>query len=184
MSNAIVGDYFGNLQTQGRNYVLLTQDFVRDDLSNDLASVPDFVKKFKMAAPAIFLNGSAVHAGSKARASGINILSADERFFNLYSGSEQSTLSEALSKKPGQIFPSVVINTALQEELNASVGEQVLLSFEKPGDIARASLLGHKDTEDVITTLRLQVTKIIPSEGIARFGLRPHQALPLNALFW
>ena len=42
-------------------------------------------------------------------------------------------------------------------------------------------LLGHRDSSEVLQTLRLTVTKILPDRGIGSFGLRPNQSQPLNA---
>ena len=84
-------------------------------------------------------------------------------------------------RQPGQLFPSVHINQSLQNELDIKVGEQVLLSFERHSDIHREFLLGHRDSSEVLQTLRLTVTKILPNRGIGSFGLRPNQSRPLNA---
>ena len=86
-----------------------------------------------------------------------------------------------MEKQPGQLFPSVHINQSLQNELGIKVGEQVLLSFEKHSDIHREFLLGHRDASEVLQTLRLTVTKVLPDRGIGSFGLRPNQSRPLNA---
>ncbi|MFQ5651101.1 MAG: ABC transporter permease [bacterium] len=166
------------------DYVLVRQDFFREGLTLDLMSSPDFRNTFDAAAPAILLNGSAVHGKSGARASRINIIALDERFAAFYNSQENDPsgrLAELLRQPAGQVFPSIVINQSLQNELQAGVGDQILLSFEKPSDIARGTLLGQKDTEDVVETVRLTLTAILPERGIGRFGLRPHQSLPLNA---
>ena len=65
--------------------------------------------------------------------------------------------------------------------MDIKVGEQVLLSFERHSEIHREFLLGHRDSSDVLQTLRLTVTKILPDRGIGSFGLRPNQSRPLNA---
>ncbi len=161
------------------DYVLVRPDFFRAPLVDALGQSPGFNGNFEKAAPFILLNGTTVHSSSKARASRVNIIGLDQGFLEMYdSGTE---LVPSLEKQSGQIFQSIIINQSLQKELGAQVGDQILISVERPSDIARGSLLGDKDTEDVIESIRLTLNKIIPDEGIGRFGIRPHQTLPLNA---
>ncbi len=159
------------------DYALVTQKYFREDLLVDLATSKNFSNRFETIASAILSNGTAIHSSSKTRASNINIIAVDAQFFSFFERNE----SASLRKKSGQVFPSVVINQALQNQLKAEVGDQILLSFEKPSDIARSSLLGRKSTEDVIETTRMSLTKIIPDEGPGRFSLQANQNLPLNA---
>ena len=42
-------------------------------------------------------------------------------------------------------------------------------------------MLGRRDYSDVVQQFRLTVTKIVPDNGIGRFGLHPQQHLPMNA---
>ncbi len=161
------------------DHLLVRHDFVRESVVDDLTAAGPFRELFAEAAPAAFLNGNVVAAKTKARASQINILGLDQRLASFYQ--ETIDLVPNLQKQPGQIFPSIVINASLQQELGATVGDQIILSFQKPSDIARGSLLGEKDTEDVIRSLRLVLTAVIPDQGLGRFSLRPHQTLPRNA---
>ncbi|NIR50179.1 ABC transporter permease, partial [candidate division KSB1 bacterium] len=165
------------------DHALITQKYFRENLARGLAQTGDFKEHFDLVAPAVMSNGTAIHDKSGSRASNINLLGMDERFTRFYESSpgDSVQLNTLLQKPSGQIFPSIVINQSLKNELDAQVGDQILLSFAKPSDIARASLLGSKETEDVVETSRCVLSKIIPDEGIGRFGLRPHQTLPLNA---
>ena len=163
------------------DYALVSERFFREELATDLSQKLEGEAQFQReTVPAILLNGAAVNPKSKARASRVQIQGIDERFIGLWMGaSGQATPS--LEKQPGQLFPSVHINQSLQNELDIKVGEQVLLSFERHSDIHREFLLGHRDSSDVLQTLRLAVTKILPDRGIGTFGLRPNQSRPLNA---
>ena len=163
------------------DYALVSERFFREELATDLSHKLEGEAQFhRETVPAILLNGAAVNPKSKARASRVQIQGIDERFIGLWMGaSGQATPS--LEKQPGQLFPSVYINQSLQNELDIAVGEQVLLSFERHSDIHREFLLGHRDSSEVLQTLRLTVTKILPDRGIGSFGLRPNQSHPLNA---
>ena len=163
------------------DYALVSERFFRKELATDLSRKLEGEAQFHQeTVPAILLNGAAVNAKTKARASRVQIQGIDERFTGLWEeASDQPALS--LEKQTGQLFPSVHINRSLQNELDIKIGEQVLLSFERHSEVHREFLLGHRDSSDVLQTLRLTVTKILPDHGIGSFGLRPNQSRPLNA---
>ena len=163
------------------DYALVSERFFREELTTDLSHKLEGETQFhRETVPAILLNGAAVNPKTKARASRVQIQGIDARFAGLWEeASDQADSS--LEKQPGQLFPSVHINQSLQHELDIKVGEQVLLSFERHSDIHREFLLGHRDSSEVLQTLRLTVTKILPDRGIGSFGLRPNQSRLLNA---
>ncbi|RKU08520.1 hypothetical protein C6502_15015 [Candidatus Poribacteria bacterium] len=184
----LVGDSVrGSLQDLTLNrlgridYALVSERFFREELATDLSrKLEGEAQLNRETVPAILLNGTAVNPKSRARASRVQIQGIDERFAGLWvdgSGRE----APSLEKQPGQLFPSVHINQSLQNELDIKVGEQVLLSFERHSKIHREFLLGPRDSSEVIQTLRLTVTKILPDRGIGSFGLRPNQSRALNA---
>ena len=163
------------------DYALVSERFFREELATDLSRKLEGEAQFHWeTVPAILLNGTAVNAKSKARASRVQIQGIDERFTELWEGTS-SQFTPFLEKQLGQLFPSVHINQSLQNELDIKVGEQLLLSFERHSDIHREFLLGHRDSSEVLQTLRLTVTKILPDRGIGSFSLRPNQSRPLNA---
>ena len=163
------------------DYALVSEHFFREELATDLSHKLEGEPQFHQeTVPAILLNGTAINAETKARASRIQIQGIDERFAGLWKDASSQS-APSLEKQPGQLFPSVHINQSLQNELDIKVGEQLLLSFERHSDIHREFLLGHRDSSDVLQTLRLTVTKILPDRGIGTFGLRPNQSRPLNA---
>ena len=184
----LVGDSVrGSLQDLTLNrlgridYALISERFFREELATDLSQKLEGEAQFHWeTVPAILLNGAAVNPKSRARASRVQIQGIDERFAGLWDDASDQT-TPSLEKQPGQLFPSVHINQSLQNELDIAVGEQVLLSFEGHSDIHREFLLGHRDSSEVLQTLRLTVTKILPDHGIGSFGLRPNQSRPLNA---
>ena len=163
------------------DYALVSERFFREELATDLSRKLEGEAQFhRETVPAILLNGTAVNAKSKARASRVQIQGIDERFTGLWEGTSGQS-SPSLEKRPGQLFPSVHINQSLQKELDIAIDDQILLSFERHSDIHREFLLGHRDSSEVLQTLRLTVTKILPDRGIGSFGLRPNQSRPLNA---
>ena len=163
------------------DYALVSERFFREELGADLSRRLEGETQFRReTVPAILLNGTAVNAKTKARASRVQIQGIDARFAGLWDGASSQSVP-VLDKQPGQFFPPVHINESLQEELDIKVGGQVLFSFQKHSEIHREFLLGHRDSSEVLQTLRLTVTKILPDHGIGSFGLRPSQSRPLNA---
>jgi ABC-type antimicrobial peptide transport system permease subunit len=161
------------------DHALVSDKFFRQQLASAFANDSEFDQHFEAPVPAILLNGTAIHATTKARAAKININGIDQEFASLLGNT--GDFSSLFTKAAGQIFPSLIINAALQKELQAEVGDQILLSFPRPSEVHRESLLGRKETSDLVETIRLTLTAVIPDRGAGRFGLRPNQNLPHNA---
>ena len=160
------------LERLGRiDYALLAAHFFRSDLTTELPGGH---------APAILLNGSARHAATQALAAGVQIQGIDVRFAALFPKSGPA-LRDALKPAPDQPFPPLVISASLQRALGLELGDAVLLSLERPSPTYRESLFGRRATDDLVTTLRVVLTGVLPDSGAGRFGLRLQQHLPLNA---
>ena len=126
---------------------------------------------------AILLNGTIVAPQTQTRASRVNILGVPENFFTFWEGSA----IPRLNKTSTETFNPIVINAALQRELNVNVGDTLLVNVPQAPDIHPEFLLGERDTAEAIQSLRLIVSEIVPTENAGRFSLRAHQSLPLNA---
>ncbi len=131
-------------------------------------------------APAIILKGAAVHAASRARAGKINILGVDGRFAALYPPAAAAA-GLTLSREPARGEPRVFLNGSLARELGASEGDPILLSFPRASDAPPDSLLGRRDLENVVATMRCRLAGVIPDEGPGLFDLSARQARPRNA---
>ena len=172
------------------DYALVSERFFPIALATDRLpeSGKGFPSYFDEPVPAILLSGTAIAANTNARASRIQIHGIDERFAALWNEpGDSNPLGSSLGERETGVgtrptsTPSLVINTALQRELNAEIGDPILISLEKQSDIHREFLLGSRDRSDVVQTLRLTLTKVVESYGIGRFGLQARQSLPLNA---
>ena len=150
------------------DHALVSERFFRESLERDL----ERELGTQNVVSAISLSGTAVHAGSNTRASRVQIQGIDNRFANLF----DQILPELTI---GGIFPSVVVNESLQKELNAQIGDAILLSFEQSDDIHRESLFGRAD--GAVQTIRLTLAGVLPDRGMGRFGLFARQNVPLNA---
>jgi hypothetical protein len=143
-------------------------------LADRLGESPDTT-----AVPVLALRGAAVHATSGARAARVGIWGVDRRFGELFP--DQGATRLELGRGQGQLFPSLAINAALARELGAQAGDEVLVQFERQGEVPRATLLGESDPAAALRSLRLTVTTVVPDRGLGRFSLTANQTLPLNA---
>jgi ABC-type antimicrobial peptide transport system permease subunit len=142
----------------GIDQALVAERFFRESLAADLK-----------AAPLVVLQGTAVQGESGARAAGVAIYGVDDRFARLY-----GTRLPELAGGTG-LFPPVVLNEPLRRELGVRPGDEILLSFERPGDVPRETLLGERESDDVLASRRFTVARVLPDRGLGLFGLATHQ---------
>ena len=150
---------------------LITDRFFRQQMAADFAKQ----RAGSQVAPAILFPAvTAERAASEGRrrAAGVMLVGCDDLFWEL--GSEKIRPK----KTPGR--GEIVLNTALAEELEAKVGDQVIIRLPKSDQIPADSALGKK--QDRLTSLAdLKVIEIIPTESLGRFSLQPMQTSPRNA---
>ncbi|MFQ5743098.1 MAG: hypothetical protein ACE5HV_05860, partial [Acidobacteriota bacterium] len=179
--------------------VLVAQHFFRQELAEALASRSASSLYDEAVAPAILLPGTVVQADTRARASKVSVHGIDHRFEELFPSPTSSDFTASAAtrtpdstdfsppirldfhQQPGQIFPSIIINEALQRELDARIGDPILVYFRLGKEVPQETLLGGKDPEEQVGTVRCTLTAVIPDRGLGRFGLSPHQTFPLNA---
>ena len=125
--------------------------------------------------PTILLNGTIVVPQTQARASKVNILGVTDNFFTFWEAGAPN-----LNKPEGQPFNAIVINEALEKELNVQVGDTLLVNMSQTADIHPEFLLGERDAAKAIQSLRMVISDIIPTENFGRFSLQANQSLPFN----
>lgn len=160
---------------------LVSNHFFNAALATELAAEPDFGEVFDSVWPAILLEGSLAQPDSGTRASRVNLLGFSEAFWR---AAQQADTAEGGSPMPTDAGPAegeVFVNQPLADELKLSPGQEVVARLPRPTSISPDGPLGKKT--DLIANRRLRVAKIIPAEGLGRFGLRPNQQAPLNAYF-
>jgi ABC-type lipoprotein release transport system permease subunit len=133
--------------------------FFRSALAEDL----------QPAAAVLQLPGTAATPDDSARANHVQILGVDEKFWSL----AQTSVSEKIPPD------SVVLNTALAQQLGVKPGETVILHVQKPSLLSQEAPISPR--EDVSTGLRLTVSAVVTDAEFGRFGLQANQASPLNA---
>ena len=155
------------------DHAFVAEHFFRDHLARELAEDTTFTAHFESAQPAIFLRVTAERTDqgesgiARLRANKVLIWGLDANYSQLGQGGPQAF--------PG--LNEVVLNEPLARELDAKLGDPIVLRLPRQNLIPGDSPFGRK-TETVRSLARLKVVEIIPAEGLGRFGLRPTQHVP------
>lgn len=119
---------------------------------------------------AIQIQGTANSVDSSARANHVQALGVDESFWSF-----ANTAPSFTEIPEGE----VVLNEPLATQLNASVGDTILLRVLKPSLLSRDASIAPQD--DVAVAMRVDVHGIVSDEEFGRFSLRANQIAPFNA---
>jgi ABC-type antimicrobial peptide transport system permease subunit len=155
--------------------VLLADHFFSPQLVERLDMSDQSLDGFSQAVPVVLLSPTTIEntARNATRRSGqVTLLGAGPAFWELTDA----------GPRPRRL-PSdrqIVLNRSLADDLQARVGDHVVVRLPKADRIAADSPLGEKS--DRVTSLaELEVIEILPAEGLARFSLHASQALPRTA---
>ncbi len=155
--------------------VLVTDRFFAEPLAERLRAAAGFRQYFSAAVPAIlFPRGTLEKQGSvqSGRAAQVLVVGCGEAFWELGDANFRP------ARTPGR--NEVVLNAPLAEELQARVGDTVVLRLPKSNQVPADSPLGRKS--DRIRALPgLRVIEIIPAASLGRFSLTATQTTPRNA---
>jgi ABC-type lipoprotein release transport system permease subunit len=150
---------------------IVSQDFFRAALADDLESDAAFARDFRDITPLISAQGVATGQTSRRRVSRVQVYGVDDRFWTFH-GVADPAGSAPSDGQPAQ-SRDVLLSPALARELGAEVGTTVLLRVQRPSDIPLESLHGQRD--DVGRTVRLTVKAIVPAAALGEFSLQPQQ---------
>lgn len=125
----------------------------------------------------LMMTATARHAERRTVASAVTLIGVRQDFLAFFP--EGPTVP--LHRPEGSLFPPVILNHHLARELAAQVGDPVVLTFERPDDVPRESLLGRRDDSHRLGTLRVTVAAILDDRGLGGFRLDASQAVPANA---
>jgi ABC-type antimicrobial peptide transport system permease subunit len=121
------------------------------------------------AATVLLLPGTAVNGDSSMRANQIQVLGVDDDFWKL-----APTPQTFLIPPDGAL-----INEALARQLQAQVGDSVVLRVQKPSQLSQDAPLAK--AEDHTVALRVNVERVLKDAEFGRFGLQASQIPPFNA---
>lgn len=149
------------------DYVLSSRErFVRAELASDLEARLENAST----APALQLQASASHPDNDLRVNRVNVNGVDESFWSLHG------VENPLAGHEGEI---VAINERMARNLNAKIGDTLLVRAEKPSILSRDAPLSTAD--DQTAPSRLEVVAILSDSEMGRFDLRANQIPPHNA---
>jgi ABC-type antimicrobial peptide transport system permease subunit len=163
-------DRLGNIDE-----LLVVDRFFRAKLATDLAAQPRFKELYASATPAILLpSGTVQTAGGSQRrlAANVLVLGSDPSFWQLAPAAQRPT------KAPGD--GEVILNAPLAEELQAKVGDTLVIRFQSADQVPADSPLG-RESDSLASLPELKVIEIIAAEGLGRFSLQPTQIAPRSA---
>ncbi|MDR3404860.1 MAG: ABC transporter permease [Chthoniobacter sp.] len=121
------------------------------------------------AAPVLLLRASAARADGAARVNTIQLLGIDNSFWKL------SPAGQPVALPPD----GIALNERLAQELNAKVGDTLVLRVEKPGMFSRDAPLSG-DESDVVA-IRAKVASVIAASDYGNFALTASQIPPVSA---
>jgi ABC-type lipoprotein release transport system permease subunit len=149
---------------------LVAGRFLREDLAAKLDA--------PRACPAILLPGAATKTNDaglvQARAGQVTILGVDERFWPERAVPEGNDLWRSAADE-------VVLNEALARDLGVQSGSVVRLHLQKATAIPHETVLGQRDANEVLDSVKLTVRAVMPEEGAGRFNLNPSAEPARNA---
>jgi ABC-type lipoprotein release transport system permease subunit len=148
---------------------VVSSEFFRAALADDIAADPSFAREFKSVAPLVAVQGAATEQAGGRRASRVFVYGIDERFWQFHGVTDPAALGLASAGSSRD----VLLSPALARELEAGVDSTVLLRLQKPAAIPIESLHGRKD--EVGQTVRLTVRGIAPAASLGEFSLQPQQ---------
>jgi len=178
----LVGDSLrGSLRDLARgrlgwvSQALVTGRFFREGLASELR------RKEEIIAPCIMLQGTATALSEDGkllphRAGKITILGVNDEFEWANSVGNGSS---PWIKDPGNV---VALSQSLAEELHVKPGDDITLQLQKSSPVPRESLLGRRESGDVLAALKVTVVDVLGAKGFGgQFNLTPSPAAARNA---
>jgi len=142
------------------DFVLSGSRFFREQLADELGSAPAIVMRAGLQSKS---------GGGLRRAGQVNVYGFDDRAWRLVE-------NEGVARPTGT---QVVLNSLAAEAIQAKVGDEVTVWIELPSAVPRDTLMGKKDNDSQEITLTVSAVAA-ESTGLAKLGLQPTQAIPLN----
>ena len=172
------------LQRLGKiDEMLVSDGFFRTALADEISQLETFQQHYDQIEPAILFPGGTVaneQTETTRYAGQVSVLGITEQFWQF----EQNAANQFDHQTPftGNV---AIINQALADDLGITAADikdetaTVTVRVPKQTQLPADSALGRK-TDLIESLVNLRVIKILPNQGLARFGLFPSQADPLN----
>ncbi len=152
------------------DHALVAPRFFRAGLAADLLRDPGLAGKARSVVPAILTPASVAGADEDTTVPDATAIGIDEGFGHLFPGAPPLRLEEW----------QAAINQALARDLDVRAGDPLVVTLERGGAIPFGTLFAHRGREETRASLRVDVTAILPDEGLGGFRLDPGTAVPRN----
>jgi ABC-type antimicrobial peptide transport system permease subunit len=161
------------LERLGRiDEALISGTLFREALADELAGNQAVRQHFGAVEPMMLLVGTLQTTGGETvRATQVAIIGVRESFWELGEGGPEQPFSAG----------DIALTETLAHELNARVGDAIMLRAPAINVIPSDSFLGKKQAEELVRSQRFRLAAILPPNGLARFGLQPSQHAPRSA---
>ena len=173
------------LQRLGKiDEMLVSDGFFRSELADEIAQTDAFKNHYDQIEAAILFPGGTVATqrdDSTSYSGQVSVLGITDQFWQF----EQTDQSKSPAGEQSFDGDVAIINQALADDLGIAATEvenltaTITVRIPKQTQLAADSALGKK-TDLIESLVDLRVIKILPNKGLARFGLFPSQADPLN----
>ena len=164
--------------------MLVSDGFFRSDLASEIAATDAYKKHYDRIEPAILFPGGTVatqQENSTSYSGQVSVLGITDQFWQ-FDLADQNKNLESKDTFTGDV---AIINQALADDLGIEATSvenktaKITVRIPKQAQLAADSALGKK-TDLIESLVELRVIKILPNQGLARFGLFPSQDDPLN----
>ena len=149
---------------------VVTPSLFRAELADELAASDVAQPSFSGVYPAIGLEGSMSHGATGARASRVSLWGITDEFAKHWPSSSDTVPADG----------EIALNETLAAELQAKVGDEVVVRLPLSSDIPSDTPLGRKS--ELVSSRRWKVSAILPAKSVGDFALRPNQQFPLVAV--
>ena len=152
------------------DYALAAPSFFTEELGNRLLRQDRAAERCDLAVPAIVLQGSVERAASDSMPAQVSVIGVRDEFWKL------GRVNREISLEGRQ----VALNQDLADDLGAAEDDAVLLRLVRQGDAPVDTAFGRRSPQDTVSNLRLNVARVISSEGLGKFSLRNDNPRPAN----
>ena len=151
------------------DYALISPHFFRRQLAADMMRDSRLAGKVTRIVPVIMTRGAVSSQTTDATVPSASVIGADDSFWEFFNGP-----APRLSER------SAAISRTLARDLGVNIGDSILVTIDKQSAIPGGTLFERKSKKDTTSSLRLEVTAILPENGPGGFKLDAGTDSPRN----
>jgi ABC-type lipoprotein release transport system permease subunit len=152
------------------DHVVASTSLFRAQLADDLAAQPEFSGGFAGVTPLVALQGTVTAQNEGRRVAQARVYAVDDRFWRFH----------GVTGVNGPESRAAFVSPALARQLDAGMGDSILVRMQRPTDVPLESLHGRRD--NLGRSVRLTIDNVLPPESLGEFSLEAHQG-DVSAVF-